>query len=53
MPPLVGAWWVEVVCWFTGSGGAGCLWCRRLQLVALMVGVVLVMVLLMLLAWVM
>ena len=52
VPPLVGAWCVEVVCWFTGFGGAGCLWCQRSLLVTLMVGVVLVMVLLMPLAWV-
>ena len=41
-----------MVCWFTGPGGAGGLWCRRVLLVMLMVGVVQVMVLLMPLAWV-
>ena len=46
------AWWVEMVCWFTGPGGAGRLWCRRVPLAMLMVGVVQVMVLLMPLAWV-
>ena len=46
------AWWVEVVCWFTGLGGVGCLWCRGVPLVMLMVGMVQVMVLLMPLAWV-
>ena len=45
--PLWGAWWVEVVRWFTGLGGVGCLWCRRVPLVTLMVAVVQVMVLLM------
>ena len=37
----------------SGFGGVGCLWCRRLPLVTLMVVVVLVMVLLMPWAWVM
>ena len=46
------AWWVEMVCWFTRPGGADCLWCRRVPLVMLMVGMVQVMVLLMSLAWV-
>ena len=46
------AWRVEMVCWFTGPGGAGCLWCPRVPLLMLMVGVVQVMVLLMPLAWV-
>ena len=48
--PWWGAWWAEVVCWFTGLGGVGCLWCLRVPLVTLMVGMVLVMVLLMPLA---
>ena len=52
VPPLVGAWLAEVVRWFTGFGGVGCLWCRRSPLVMVMVGVVLVMVLFMPLAWV-
>ena len=43
---------MEVVCWFTGYAGVGCLWCLRLALVTLTVGMVLVMVLLMPLAWV-
>ena len=46
---------MEMVCWFTGPGGAGCLWCRRVPLVMLMVGVVqvlIVMVLSMPLVWV-
>ena len=46
------SWWVEIVCWFTGPGGAGRLLCRGLPLVMLMVGVVQVIVLLMPLAWV-
>ena len=46
------AWWVEMVRWFTGPGGARRLWCRSVPLVMLMVGVVQVMVLLMPLAWV-
>ena len=49
--PWWGVWWVEVVCWFIGLGSDGCLWCRRLLLVTLMVGVLLVIVLLMPLAW--
>ena len=48
LPPLVEASWF--VGWFTGCGGVGCLWCRRLPLVTLMVGVVSEMVLLMRLA---
>ena len=44
--------WVKIVCWFTGPGGAGRLWSRRVPLVVSMVGLVLVMVLLMPLAWV-
>ena len=43
--PGWGAWWVEVVCWLTGLGGIGCLWCRTVPPVTLMVGVVQVMVL--------
>ena len=27
-----------VVCWFTGCGGVGCLWCRRLPVATLMAG---------------
>ena len=50
VPALVGAWLVEVVWCCTGFGGVGCLWCRRLLLLTLMVGVVLLMVLLMPLA---
>ena len=49
--PWSGAWWVEVVCLFTGLGGVGCLWCRRVPLVTLMVGAVEVMVSLMPLGW--
>ena len=41
------ACWEQMVCWFTGPGSAGCLWCRRVPLVMLMVGVVQVVVLLM------
>ena len=37
-------------CWFTGPGGAGCLSCRRVPLVMLMVGLVQMLVLLMTLA---
>ena len=40
-----------MVRWFTGLGGVGCLWCQRLPVVTLMVGLVLAMVLLMPLAW--
>ena len=47
-----GVWWVELVGWFAGPGGAGRPWCRRVLLVMLMVGVVQVIVLLMPLAWV-
>ena len=43
---------MEMVYWFTGPGGVGRLWCRRVPLVMLMVGVMQVMVLLMPLAWV-
>ena len=39
-----------VVWWFTGLGGAGRIWCPRVPLVMLMLGVVQVMVLLMPLA---
>ena len=46
------AWLVETVCWFTGPGGDGRLWCRRVPRVMLMGGVVQLMVLLMPLAWV-
>ena len=46
------AWLAEVVGWFTGLGGVGCLWCGRVPLVTLMVGMVQVMVLLTPLAWV-
>ena len=46
------AWFVEMVCWFTAPGGARRLWCPRVPLVMLIVGVVQVMVLLIPLTWV-